>query len=227
MSTATFDIAELEGKVECDISDVRLVDICRRDIPSEECQEEQITVVFFDLPNPLRLVLPCLSSIYKSNIFQNTWKRNSRSAFKEKQNNNLEEGVLSLVENQKNVWQPSIQSWEQLAKQVYDGSIPLGDIDRHFTLRGNLEKELEIMFSIFKKSRNVRLVSSKEVEMDWTVKKRLEQINKYRSLQKNMEATNIVWQFKEALGLKGDFEVVEQLRNQVLLCFNDNNYIII
>ncbi|KXJ10488.1 hypothetical protein AC249_AIPGENE9912, partial [Exaiptasia diaphana] len=146
---AMFETAELQRMYECDISEIKMKDICRRDSMSEGCQENQITVILFVLPDSLRSELHQLSAVCKSEIFQRLWKQNSKSAFRAKQNNSLDDSGLSLTDIQQNVFQPSIQLWRQIAQQLYDGIISLRDIDKYFK-RIDLQKEVGIMFSSFK-----------------------------------------------------------------------------
>jgi hypothetical protein len=202
----------LQAKANRDTADVRMADICKRVPSSDSSTEERIDVVFFeDLPEKFISILPRLSDSYKSSIFQGIWKRSCKSAYRERQSNSMLEGGLTLLEVQEKVWQPSIEKWEQLAQTVYDGSIHLKDIDRNFrniVMEEDLKNELKIMFAT---------VSVEEFTRDRTAAERVSRIHRYRDLQKHIQAAETVWKFKEALGLTGDFSIVEQLRNQVSL----------
>ncbi|XP_020912940.1 E3 ubiquitin-protein ligase rnf213-alpha isoform X2 [Exaiptasia diaphana] len=209
---AKFDTADLQRMYECDISEIEMKDICRRDSMSEGCQENQITVILFVLPDSLRSELTQLSMVWKSDIFQKFWMQNSRSAFKERQTNNHDEKGLTLADIQKNVFQPSLETWKQLALKLNDGVISLREVDKYFTLK-NVQKEVEIMFSSLKITKN---------EATMRMDERLQQIERYRSFQGYIEATETVWEFKETLQLKGDFEIVKQLRNQNSNEFREN-----
>ncbi|XP_031550160.1 E3 ubiquitin-protein ligase rnf213-alpha-like, partial [Actinia tenebrosa] len=211
-----FDFVSLQVKAACDMSNVRMADLCKRVPPGDDHSEERVEVVYFDcLPNRFHSILPLLSDAYKSKTFQDIWRRNCKALYTEKKGNQLLSGELTLLDVQEKVWPSSNVKWTLLAKTVYDGSIHLKDVDRKITLEKGLKEELDIMFW--------QTVNEIPPTMDKVASERVSQITRYRSLQEYIGAAENVWNFKEALGLKGDFGVIEELRNQASKEFKDKD----
>lgn len=153
-------------------------------------------------------VLQRILSAHKSKTFQTIWEDKCKEVLrKKKAENEMLKGELTLDDVLNKVWPSSIEKWTHLSQTVYDGSIHLKDVERNFRQidsEKDLKEELNGMFG-----------ETVGGAVDDIASRRVDQIARYRSLQMHIGAAETVWKFKEALGLSGDFTVVEEIRNQV------------
>ncbi|XP_048587615.1 E3 ubiquitin-protein ligase rnf213-alpha isoform X3 [Nematostella vectensis] len=202
----TFELKSLKAKTSEDILERSMSDLFTYPETSTT-PSKNIFLEFFGLsPNFLEM-LPLLTVAFESQLFQVFWDKHCKKATSQKrEKNEMLSGRLTLEDVYGHVWSPSYSEWQSTGQGLLDGSTTLRQIDKLFKgrLKDDVERELRILFT------NVTGRS----DNDSLVGKRLTQIGQYFSLQDYARAADTVWRFKDAVGLTGDFSVLDDLRNQ-------------
>ncbi|XP_048586969.1 E3 ubiquitin-protein ligase rnf213-alpha-like isoform X2 [Nematostella vectensis] len=202
----SFELDHLQAKTSEDISERSMTDLCTYPETST-APSKNIFLGFFSLsPNFLKM-LPRLKFAFNSQLFQESWRRYcKKETIQKKEKNEMLNGRLTLEDVYGHVWSPSYSEWQSTGQGLLDGSTTLRQIDKLFKgrLKDDVERELRILFT------NVTGCS----DNDSLVGKRLTQIGQYFSLKDYARAADTVWRFKDAVGLTGDFSVLDDLRNQ-------------
>ena len=167
-------------------------------------------VTFFGLSPKAKQMISALDKLADSILLQQFWKKNSEKALKmiEKREGH-KMFLLSVDEVVELVWAPSNERLQSLQKRFLSGAISFEEIDNLFQIfkdSQDLAKEMRLL--ILKNESQVKAPEDK-------IKTRIEQIEQYYKLRNCIDAVWIILEFKERLDLHGDFQLVEDVRNQV------------
>ena len=167
-------------------------------------------VIFFGLFPKEKQMISALDKLADSILLQQVWKENSEKALKmiEKREGH-KMFLLSVDEVVELVWAPSNERLQSLQKRFLSGAISFEEIDNLFqTFKDSQDLAKEMRLLILKNESQVKAPEDK-------IKTRIEQIEQYYKLRNSIDAVWIILEFKERLDLHGDFQLVEDVRNQV------------
>ena len=202
------NIIGIKTKVHQDVSSHQIRHLCERKA------DNQIQVAFFEMPSLLEDVLSPLHEVQQSSTFQELWIQYGKKAQTGRKNDEAQKRELSISTVVDSVWKPAYEAWNQLVTSVMDGSLTLGDADKFFNSYKNRKPELVREFvCIFNLGQSQK--SSHARQLKAIAEKRAAQIEQYQQLHQYANAADTIWEFKEAMRFSGDFEVIEDLRNQV------------
>lgn len=119
---------------------------------------------------------------------------------------------LNIMDIKTKIWEPTFEECLSLLDSLYDRSIKLVDVDRHFSKIKDIEKELRSLHD------GVMQCSGNEKQrenLDWilTAVKLMEE---YWSLLKLADAAKTVIALKDRLSLSGDFSLIQTIAEQVI-----------
>ena len=167
-------------------------------------------VTFFGLSPKAKQMISVLSKLANSTLLRQLWKESSEKALKMTEKR---EGhrtfLLSVDEVEELVWAPSNERLQSLQERFLSGVISFEEIDKLFLVFNDsqdLAKEMRLLIS-----KNDSQVKAREDKIN----KRMEQIEQYYELRNCIDAARNILEFKERLGLQGNFQLVEDVCNQV------------
>ena len=167
-------------------------------------------VTFFGLSPKAKQMISALSKLADSTLLRQFWKESSEKALKMTEKR---EGhrtfLLSVDEVEGLVWAPSNQRLQSLQERFLSGAISFEEIDKLFLVFKDIQdlaKEMRLLIS-----KNDSQVKAREDK----IYKRIGQIEQYYKLRNCIDAAQNILEFKERLDLQGDFQLVEDVCNQV------------
>ena len=213
---STVNIASVTTRALQDVSCYQIRQLCERS------SDGQIEVKFFELPSVISDVLAPLDKVQKSLTFQDLWAQYGKKAQTARENDEAQKRYLSISNVIESVWKPAYEAWNQLVASVMDGSLTLGDVDKFFDGYKNRKEDIfrELM-CIFNLRQDQGQTAGDASQLKAIAEKRAGQIQQYQKLHQYANAADTIWDFKEAMKFKGDFKVVEDLRNQVSMLFKE------
>ena len=150
--------------------------------------------------------------VRNSTFFLEFWEKYGDKALNDVKAKQPSREKLTIEDVEELVWRPTSADLASLCKSCLDGSIYLKDVDKHFgKFEGDydsLAKEISMM---------VPTCEANEGDCKRRIRERITQIKHYRQLNECIGAANAVLNFRHDMGLEGDFQIVEDLKNQV--CF--------
>ena len=172
-------------------------------------------VTFFQLSPKAKIMMSSLSKLSNSVLLRQFWRENGDKALKiaaQREGRNCKV-LLSVDDIEELVWTPSNEQLQSLQERFLNGAISFGEVDKFF----NVFKENQEL------TKEIRLITSKNDSQgkapESLINKRIEQIDHYYKLHNCINAARSILEFKSSLGLQGNFQLVEDLHNQVCLCF--------
>ena len=203
------DVNKLSRKAVEDASRWSIKDLVQSRIVGEKVLP---VVKFFGLSSKATSMISSLSQLSDSMLLRQYWIENGNKALTRTAQRDEQKISLNVEDVVEFVWTPSIEQLQSLKHRFLSGDISFGEVDKllkHFDRKyEDLAKEIRIITS-----RNGDQVHS----LDKTINQRIEEIQQYYKLHSCIKAAGIILNFKAALGLEGDFQVVEILHNQVCL----------
>ena len=166
-----------------------------------------VSVVCFNKAHPL---LPFAKSFFvmtyrlNSDVFRSTWKAMLQLAL-------TKNPSLDVNHLQSDVWQPAFQQCQSLLEELYEQTITLGDVDRHFGMYGEsgLTTQLKLLFHGVNECTNRQLG-------DDLILRSVEKITNYRQLCSYRNAANSFLKLRDLLKLsRGNFRDVERISKEV------------
>lgn len=173
-------------------------------------------VTFFGLSPEAKEMISSLSKLSDSTLLRQFWMDNGNKALQKVTERETQKTSLSVEDVVELVWTPTSAQLQSLQDQFLNGSISFREVDKLFRVfkddqkYENLAKEIRL-FTL----RN----DSKAQAPDRLINRRIEQIQQYYKLHSCIDAARIILDFKTSLGLQGNFQLVEDLHNQVCLSF--------
>ena len=202
------NLHELSEKVATDASRLSMKDLVQSRIVGGKVLP---VVTFFGLSSEAREMISALSELKDSILLREFWKDNGCKARKTTEAQKVACDVEDVV---KLIWTPSFEQLQSLQKRFLSGTISFGEVDKFFSVFKGSQKYEDL-------TKEIRLITSRndsqEPPLNSVIDRRIRQIEQYHKLHNCIDAARIIFDFKTSNGLEGNFEVVEDLLNQVCL----------
>lgn len=202
-----------------ELSKKAVVDVFR--LPIKELAQSVVVdgkvrpvVTFFQLSPKAKEMISELSKLRNSTFFRRFWIENGKKALSRIAQRQGHKALLSVDDVEELVWAPSIEQLQSVQDRFLNCTISFEEIDKFFTVFKS-SQDLANEFKLIT-SRNGIILAARELIID----QRIEQINEYYKLQTCTAAASDILKFKDSLGLQGDFQLVEDLENQVHVDLN-------
>ena len=202
---------ELAGKVATDVFRLSIKDLVQSTIVGGRVFP---MVTFFGLSSEAREMISALSELKDSLLLRQFWKENGYKAVKKTGQEEAQKMPCNVQDVVELIWTPSFKQLQSLQERFLSGNISFGEVDKFFNVfKGNqkyedLTKEMRLITS-----RN----DSQGPPLNSSIDVRIRQIEQYHKLHNCIDAARIILDFKTSNGLEGNFQVVEDLLNQVCL----------
>jgi len=200
------DLDNLSKKAEMDASRVPVKDLVQSAIVDGNVFP---SVTFFELSPKAKVMIASVSKLNNSVLLRKFWKENGDKAQKRTAEREGHKMLLSVDDVEELVWTPSNEQLQFLQERFLSGAITFAEIDKLFKV---FDKNEEL-------AKEIKLITSKNDSqakaLDSLIKQRIEQIDQYHKLHNCIDAAESILEFKTALGLTGNFQLVVDLHNQV------------
>ena len=205
------NLHELSEKVARDASRLSIKDL----VQSTTIGGRVLPVVtFFGLSSEVREMISALSELKDSILLREFWKDNGCKALTTTGQEEAQKVACDVEDVVKLIWTPSFEQLQSLQKRFLSGTISFGEVDKFFSVFKGNQKYEDL-------TKEIRLITSKndsqEPPLNSVIDKRIRQIEQYHKLHNCIDAARIILDFKTSNSLEGNFEVVEDLLNQVCL----------
>ena len=191
--------------MEKDISSSHMSELCHKRNPSENP-----IVKFFELSVKSKRMVQTLNHVQESLLFRSIWQKCLQKAADLCKGDSGPE-ILTLNKVYELVWTPCYQRWYNLWETIISGDISLKDVNERFgrfkTDLRSLDIETQIALAHFSYDEDAEVI----------LNRRVDQIKQSFKLSECNEASETILEFKEAMGLEGDFQVLEDFCDQVIL----------
>lgn len=205
------DLDEMKGRLEVDISSRQMLELCHKRSTSEEPM-----VKFFGLSPKNKRMIYLLYNVRDSSLFMSLWCKCLQKAADLCKDDTAEGERLSMDMVQELAWNPSYRRWRELWKRVISGDISLKEVEERFARFRDDAKSLEVEIE-------TATTCLSDEDIDTVLRNRIDQIKQCNKLTECSEAAETVLQFRVAMCLKGDFQVLDEFRHQVnlgILCIS-------
>lgn len=204
------DLANLSKKTEMDASRLPIKDL----VLSTTVDGRVFPVVqFFQLSPEAKVMISALSKLSNSVLLRQFWTANGDKALRRTAQREGHKVYLSVDDVEQLVWTPSKEKLQSLQERFLNGTISFEEIDKYFNVfKGSQDLSCEIKLITSTNGNQVKAPVS-------LINQRIEQIDQYYRLHSCIDATESILEFKTCLGLQGNFQLVEDLHNQVSLSF--------
>ena len=182
-----------------DISCRPITDLVRSSSVNEEWYSE---VKFFQVSSKAKCMMASLSKLRDSELLRRFWKENGNRALDRAQQKRENKRLLSVDDVEELVWTPSKKELDSLVESFLSGVMTFEEVDKYFKVlceKRYLGKEMN-------------LITSDDASL---IEKRIGEIEQYYELKNNVDTARIILQFKASVGLEGNFQLVEDLKDQV------------
>ena len=166
-------------------------------------------VTFFGLSPKAKVMISSLSKLGDSVLLRQFWKENGDNALKLKAEKEGRRVSLNIDDVEELVWSPSIDQLRSLQGRFLTGVISFEEIDRFFKVFKENEKIAREMKLIISKN------GGKTQRTELIIDQRIKQIDQYYRLHNCIDAAKSILKFKTSFRLRGNFQLVEDLHNQV------------
>lgn len=205
------NLHELSGKVARDASRLSMKDLVQSTIVGGRVLP---VVTSFGLSSEAKEMISVLGDLKDSILLREFWKDNGCKALKTTGQEEAQKVACDVEDVVKLIWTPSFEQLQSLQKRFLSGTISFGEVDKFFSVfRGNQKYE--------DLTKEIRLITSRNDSqgppLNSVIDMRIRQIEQYHKLHNCIDAARIILDFKNSNGLEGNFEVVEDLLNQVCL----------
>ena len=192
------DLDEINGRLEVDISSRQMLELCHMRSTSDEPM-----VKFFDLSPKNKRMIHLLHHVRVSFLFISFWRKCLQKAAKLCKDDSER---LSMDKVQELAWTASYRRWRNLWESVISGEISLKEVEERFARFRDDAKSLE-----------VEIEAAMACFSEEDIRHRIDQIKQCNKLTECSEAAETILEFQEAMNLKGDFQVLDDFRDQVNL----------
>lgn len=199
------DLTEIKEKLERDQECCRLLEICHKRVTSEEP-----IVKFFEFSQKNRRMVQSFHLVRSSLLFLSFWQKCVHKAAELCTDESDSSKVLSIDKVNESLWKPSYQRWRGMWERILSGEISLKEVEDRFNRfrddPKSLDAEIDIALMLF----------SDEEDIDADLRRAVAQIRQFQKLTECEDAAAAILDFQEAMKLKGDFQVLDDFRDQVL-----------
>ena len=200
--TVDADLDEIKEKLKKDLSSCQLLEVCHKRSSSDEP-----IVKFFDLSAKNRRMIQRLHLVRASFLFRTFWHRclqKSTDLCKDDP-----DPRLTIDKVQELVWKPCYRKWRGLWDRITSGEISLKEVEERFDRFRGDPKSLDV------EVKTAAACLSDEEDLDAVLHHRIDQIKQCHKLTECSDAAETILAFQEAMGLEGDFQVLNDFRDQV------------
>ena len=205
------NLRELSQKVATDASCLSMKDLAQSTIVGGRVLP---VVSFFGLSSEAREMISALSDLKDSILLREFWKGNGCKALKTTGHEEAQKVACDVEDVVKLIWIPSFEQLQSLQKRFLSGTISFGEVDKFFSVFKGNQKYEDL-------TKEIRLITSRNDSqgppLNSVINRRIRQIEQYHKLHNCIDAAKIILNFKTSNDLEGNFEVVEDLLNQVCL----------
>ncbi|XP_068694638.1 E3 ubiquitin-protein ligase rnf213-alpha-like [Montipora foliosa] len=197
------DLGVLSKKAEIDVSRLSIEELAH----SRFVQGKVYPVVkFFELSSNTKVMMSSLSKLSDSVLLRRFWRENGNRALEHAKQGSECNELLGVNDIEELIWTPSKEKLQFLVERFLRGSISFEEVDKYFNLfseKQGLVKE-------------IKLITSQNDEVSQVlINQRIEEIYQYYELQNCIDAAESILEFKTKVGLEGNFQLVEDLKNQM------------
>lgn len=168
-------------------------------------------VKFFGLSSDAKSMITSFTRLADSILLRQFWVENGRKALTKIGQREELKKFLSIEDIVEFVWKPSKEELLRLKQSFLSGDISFREVDRLLKVFNQRYEDLGKEMRLITSSQNGAQVHA----LDEIITEHIEKIQKYNKLHNCIKAAEIILNFKNALGLNGDFRDVEDLYNQV------------
>ena len=196
-------VADAEVELQKNYRSLNINTLCVRE------ESGAIRVMCFDKACPLLSFAKfyfVMTSRLISDLFRATWSATLNQARAKNPN-------LSIAHLHSEVWAPTFEQCQSLLEELYEQTITLGDVDRHFGKyreSGELKTQLQLLFH------GVNECMHRKEGEKW-IQRSVDKIVNYCQLCGYRDAANSFLELRDLLKLtKGDFRDVERISKKVM-----------
>lgn len=198
------DLDEVKEKLRMNVSSCQVLELCHKRSNGQEPM-----VKFFDLSAKCKWMIQVLHSIRTSFLFRSFWHKCLQKAADLCKEDLGSDGRLTMENVQELVWMPSQRRWRDLWERIINGEISLKEVnERFFRFRDDaksLDVETEVAMTFF----------PGEEDTGAALRNRVDQIKQCFELRECKDAAEVISDFQKTMGLKGDFQVLDDFQEQV------------
>lgn len=196
---------EIKEKLEKDITSCQMLDICHKRGSGEEP-----IVKFFGISTKNKRMIQLLHLVHRSPLFRSIWKMCIPKAADIYKNDPGSSGKLTVDKVEELLWKPSYRRWRGMWERILSGDINLREVDERFDRFRDDSKSLDIEIETIQSC-----FSDDYDNIDIALRHRIDQIRQFQKLKECEGAAKAIWEFQEAMGLEGDFQVLDDFCDQV------------
>ncbi|KAK2555497.1 E3 ubiquitin-protein ligase rnf213-alpha [Acropora cervicornis] len=193
------DVGLLSKRSEMDVSCLAVGDLVRSSFVKEKVYPK---VSFFQLSPKAKVMMASLSKLRDSEFLRRFWKENGKRALDRVEEKRENKGLLSVDDVEELVWTPSKQELDSFVERFMSGTMSFEEVDKYFKVL--CEKRCI--------AKEINLITSGTVSL---INQRIGQIEQYYELEKYVDAARSILEFKDSVGLEGNFQLVEDLKDQM------------
>ena len=207
------NLHELSGKVATDASRLSMKDLVQSTIVGGRVLP---LVTFFGLSSEAKEMISTFSELKDSVLLRLFFKDNGCKALQKTGQEAAQKLACNVEDVLRLIWTPSFQQLQSLQKCFLSGTISFEEVDKFFSVFKGNQKYADL-------TKEIRLITSRNDSqgppLNSVIDARIRQIEQYHKLHNCIDAARIILDFKTSNGLEGNFQVVEDLVNQVCLNF--------
>lgn len=182
----------------------QILEICH-----ERRHGDEPVVKFFDLAITNKKMIQSLHDIHHSLLFRDFWQMCGQRTADFCEDEPGFDGTLTIDKVQERLWLPSYRKWRGLWERIIKGEISLQEVDEKFHRFSDDPKALD------REIKAVVIKFSEEDDIDTVLLGRVGQIKQCHKLKECEDAAATILDFKEAMRLQGDFQLLNDFRDQV------------
>ena len=197
---------EIKEKLKNDVTSCRVLELCHKRGISEEP-----LVKYFELTPRNKRMTQYLHLLRSSFLFRTIWNKCEKNAASICQGDPRLAGVITLDTVHELLWTKSFERWQTLWDRVCSGQISLREVDERFGKFRNEPEYFDTEIGIALK------LLPDEQDVEAVINRRVGQIKQYQKLRGCEEAAAAILEFQEAMELEGDFQVLDDFYDQVII----------
>ena len=198
-SFISVDLGFLSERSGTDVSCWPIGDLVRSSSVKEKVYP---VVIFFQLSPKAKCMMRSLSKLRDSELLRRFWEENGNRALDRAAGKGENERLLSVDDVEELVWTPSKQELDSLVERFLSGVMTFEEVDEYLKV---LSEKRYI-------AKEMNLVTSGDASL---INQRIDEIEQYYELKNYVDAARSILEFKTLVGLEGNFQLVEYLKDQV------------
>ena len=204
LSFPLVDLGQLSTKSGDDTSRSQI-----RDLVESNVYEDTVIpiVTFFGLSRGAKMMVSALSNLSDSALLRQFWKQKGEELGTTKER-------LTVDDVEELVWTPSHEHLLSLKDRFLDGSISFEEVDKILAVFAENDEGLIGEICLITSQTSPQIKDARAL-----IDQHIKRINQYRNLQNCIDAAESMLVFKNCFELQGDFQLVEDLKNQVCRSF--------